>query len=90
MLLIAIEYRKGEVVEELLRRGADPDHCNEKVNTFTANQIDNILWYKTACCTQNGEPPLIVAANTGDTAIFQDLIEHKAKLDTTNKVYSQF
>ena len=41
MLLIAIEYCKGEVVKELLRRGADPDHCNEKVNSFPANQIDN-------------------------------------------------
>ena len=35
---------------------------------------------------QCGEPPLIVAANTGEKTIVQHLISHKAKLDITNEV----
>ena len=35
--------------------------------------------------SQSGETPLITAANNGDKAIVQHLIDHKAKLDAANK-----
>ena len=35
---------------------------------------------------QRKEPPLIVAANTGDEKIVQHLIAYKAQVDNTNDV----
>ena len=35
--------------------------------------------------SQSGNTPLIAAANNGDTAIVQHLIDHKARLDIANR-----
>ena len=80
MLHIATEYHHQQVVQELLEMGASTDIASK----VEYKMIPDYIVFMEVYYPQNGNTPIFVAANNGDKAIVELLIQKEAKLATAN------